>query len=508
MRLSFRQIDALPRLAWCASLVEGHDTVEVLHGPWVETADGFFCEGAWSGPFASREIDSNILMGSGARVMGDTLMVSAPNHTLERLFVLRKRRTLLISNSFAFTLARAEDNVDPHALLYSVRLASIVNGLQEYARSLRTRDGHTLRLYYHCNLVIDTRLRVSEVPKQAAPDFRTFADYKTFLVAQISALHANATDPCRRVRYTPIATLSSGYDSPAAAVLARTVGCTEALTFSAATHQLDDSGEPIAARLGMKTHAFERLAYLRESGFPDAEFFGWGAQESPWAPHLEGRLVFTGFHGGAVWNRTSQKVGPHIVRGDASGHNLNAFRLRVGWIHLPVPFIGCTSHPSIHRLSNSEEMSPWRLRDHYDRPVPRRLIEEAGVERHLFAVKKKAAGVGQDIIARGLKARMTASAYNDYAEYHAMHWNRWMALKYRALKVLRALYLRHRAVNARVTAQIERLTGAHVELPILIPRNFRIGHYGDLDEGPLLMHWSITRILPQYAVTDTRPSST
>src|SRR6185503_13245895 len=112
MRLSFRQIDALPRLAWCATLVEGHDTVEVLHGPWVETADGFFCEGAWSGPFASREIDSNILMGSGARVMGDTLMVSAPNHTLERLFVLRKRRTLLISNSFAFTLARAEDNVD------------------------------------------------------------------------------------------------------------------------------------------------------------------------------------------------------------------------------------------------------------------------------------------------------------------------------------------------------------------------------------------------------------
>jgi hypothetical protein len=56
-----------------------------------------------------------------------------------------------------------------------------------------------------------------------------------------------------------------------------------------------DSGEPIAARLGMRVHVFDRLAYLREKGFPEAEFLGWGAQKAPWASHLRGRLVFTGF---------------------------------------------------------------------------------------------------------------------------------------------------------------------------------------------------------------------
>jgi len=91
-----------------------------------------------------------------------------------------------------------------------------------------------------------------------------------------------------------------GYDSPASAVLARSVGCAEALTFSSsrvltAADAPQDSGEPIAARLGMRVHVFDRLAYLREKGFPEAEFLGWGAQKAPWASHLRGRLVFTGF---------------------------------------------------------------------------------------------------------------------------------------------------------------------------------------------------------------------
>ena len=49
MRLSFQSSDTLPRLAWCARVIKDHDTVEVLHGPWVETVNGFSCKGAWNG---------------------------------------------------------------------------------------------------------------------------------------------------------------------------------------------------------------------------------------------------------------------------------------------------------------------------------------------------------------------------------------------------------------------------------------------------------------------------
>jgi hypothetical protein len=503
MELIFKRIASLPKLAWCAKLVEGQRTAEVLHGPWVETGEDFFCEGAWSGPFESHELDTGILMGSGGRVLGDALLLATPSHTLERLFLMRHRETLLVSNSLAFTLAGANDNVDSRSLLYSVRLASITNGLHSYAQRLRTRNGNTMRLYYYCNLLIDRRLRVLEQPKRPVRDFVNFADYKAFLLEQTAAIHANSRDAIRKITYEPIATVSAGYDSPVGAVLARAVGCTEALTFSnarvlTAADDPDDSGETIATKLGLRAHVFDRLEYLREKNFPEAEFFGWGAQESPWALHLGGRLVFTGFNGSAVWNKSVTRPGPHIVRSDPSGHNLNAFRLRVGWIHLPVPFLGCTSQRSLHEISNSKEMEPWSLRTRYDRPIPRRLVEEAGVERHQFGMKKRAAGLKLD--SEGLRERMTPESYNDYVTYYRKHWNWWMSVKRAVFLLVRAFYPRHQALNDRVAALLERTVGIHLELPLILPRDFRIGAYGDLDHLSLLVHWSIEKILPQYAV--------
>jgi hypothetical protein len=283
MRLNFENSPKLPRLAWCAKFQKEQDTVELLHGPWVETAEDFFCEGAWSGDFLSRDLDTGLLMGSGARIAGDTVVVASPNHTLERLFTLKHGKTLWVSNSFAFVLVCANDTVHPRALLYSVKLSSIVNGIQSCARFLPTRNGRTVRLHYHCNLLIDSHLNVVEKPKQAVRDFKNFEDYRAFLFEQVMAIAANAADPHRKVRYRPITTISAGYDSPAAAVLAQAVGCTEALTFAQArgetAEDTADSGAAIGARLGMQVHVFDRLAYLQEPGFPEAEFMGWAPRK-------------------------------------------------------------------------------------------------------------------------------------------------------------------------------------------------------------------------------------
>src|SRR5690606_34238785 len=64
-------------------------------------------------------------------------------------------------------------------------------------------------------------------------------------------------------------------------------------------------------------------------------------------------------------------------------------RLIKGFFNIPVPFWGARHKDELHLLSQSEEMSPWRLGGSYDRPLPRRILEDAGVQRGSFAVRKK-----------------------------------------------------------------------------------------------------------------------
>ncbi len=77
-----------------------------------------------------------------------------------------------------------------------------------------------------------------------------------------------------------------------------------------------------------------------------------------------------------------------IKRLDVAGHGLAELRLVVGFIQLPVPFIGARRKADIVKITESAEMDPWRLRNDYDRPIARRIAEEAGVPRHLFGQSK------------------------------------------------------------------------------------------------------------------------
>jgi hypothetical protein len=105
---------------------------------------------------------------------------------------------------------------------------------------------------------------------------------------------------------------------------------------------------------------------------------------------LRGSVLLTGFHGDKVWERT---VPPNTVlkRDDPSGCTMADFRLRVGFVHIPVPFIGALfRHADIHAVSNSAEMRPFSVGGGYDRPICRRILEEAGVPRELVGQRKQA----------------------------------------------------------------------------------------------------------------------
>lgn len=107
MEFQFHQIDTLPRLAWCAVIERGSEKVEVFHGPWVETCDFFFVEGAWDGPFKEGGFDmADAFMGSGGKLIRDKVVFCTPSHIHERLHLLEMESQLYISPSLTFLLKK------------------------------------------------------------------------------------------------------------------------------------------------------------------------------------------------------------------------------------------------------------------------------------------------------------------------------------------------------------------------------------------------------------------
>ncbi|MFQ6029719.1 MAG: hypothetical protein ACE5Q6_19750, partial [Dehalococcoidia bacterium] len=216
---------------------------------------------------------------------------------------------------------------------------------------------------------------------------------RSFLQQATNDFWANANDANRKVVFSPLSTLSSGYDSPAATVFAKSVGCKDVLIlrrYSLKSHPLDYGG-PIAKQLGLQTIEHDRWKYLEMKGCPEAEFLATlpSGFESNWVsfePDVPQKLLFTGY-GGTLLDRNAD-YGPDFARSDLSGLSISEFRMKTGFILLHLHFVGVPSYHSIRRISTSPEMDPWSVSDSYDRPIARRIVEEAGVDRHLFGQQK------------------------------------------------------------------------------------------------------------------------
>jgi hypothetical protein len=204
-------------------------------------------------------------------------------------------------------------------------------------------------------------------------------------------------------------TLSSGYDSPAVAVLTRSLSIESYFSASKTAtliprwldrNAAEDDGSEIGALLEVPV---QRIAPLGSGEIDETElyFLAVSTIEPETAFHplsaalsLRERpaVVFTGYQGDKVWDRSPapEFLTDEIAGGGSSGLNLGEIRLAAGFVHVAVPFIHARSIRSIHRISKSAEMKEWTLGSGYDRPIARRLIEEAGVPRDLFANRKKA----------------------------------------------------------------------------------------------------------------------
>lgn len=501
MKFEFKESLALPRLAWCAEFTQGESVVKVYHGRSVETASDFFFEGAWAGKFSDGAFDDAIAcVGSGGKITTSGVLFATPSHMLERLHSVSVGNRVTVSNSLAFALTIIDDALDTKYKFYHFDLMTNMRGRRKYKKSIKTQRGNTLRLYNHCNFLVRDDLSINISEKRLSADFGSFADYVEFLTGTLKAIHRNAMDEARKIQYTPLATISSGYDSPACSALATEISCDQAVTFATARpgyESIDDSGRNIADLIGLNVVEFDRQAYLLMSSFPEAEFLacGAGGEEVVFAALenlLPNRLFITGYLGDAVWNRKSQTVGRELRMLYPGGSCFNEFRLRVGFIHVPLPAIGYVNHPSIYKISNSEEMASWSVDSDYDRPVPRRLLETRGVPRNFFGQHKMA--ITQPLWNTDhLEECMTPASYEEFLEFAQrvpLFNSRFEQARF---NLGRLLYETNLRINWRLDVLAQKFGRRVSERPLVPERYFQ-----PMGLNALTFHWGFDRVLKRY----------
>jgi hypothetical protein len=300
-----------------------------------------------------------------------------------------------------------------------------------------------------------------------------------------------------------VVTVSSGYDGAAIAVLAAELGVRRAATITESkpvreTPSLDDSGEDVARQLGLDVTTYERLAYMRRDDLPEAEFLatGFTAEEvvmSGMEPDLRGRMLVSAFFGDGMW-WLIRPPRPRLWRSDQSGSSLGEWRLRAGFIHVPLTCLAAEHYRSAQDISRSVEMRPWVLGRRYDKPIPRRIVEEAGIPRGTFGEVKRAASATIHLDGPSALAPATRAAIEAFADSEG----RVLRFRRRSLPLWRrALYVCSRRVGLeRIAKRVEKPKYA---LGVMEP-----------EFGTLLFRWAVKVVAPRYgsAKGSDQPSRT
>jgi len=412
INIEFRRQPEWPKLAWHAVFLPHEDTVVVTHGPWVETFPGGFFEGIWDGPFNDAAFDSSPnVFGSGAVIRGRTITFVSSTSTTDYLYWWSDKAGVRVevANSLPLLLGSLGDRLDPKNHTYASINNSITSGIVRYERRIPSGKGAVNRVM-HANLTVAGG-QVHEHDKPLPPRFSTFGEYHDYVSASYARLAGNARDANRSQPMAIFSTQSKGYDSTAANAIAKEFGIDKVFTvtkgkangyFADEDRQIetDDDGTEICKFFDLPCVPIDRRAAEREqeleylfhaSMHENADF---NLQEI--ARHvLRPTVLITGCLGELWYTKDYYQdhphaIDPYLIRGDLGNHGLTEVRLQAGYAQLSFPYIGARSREDIYRITESSEMEPWRLHCAYDRPIPRRIAEEAGLPRSMFGQKKMA----------------------------------------------------------------------------------------------------------------------
>lgn len=407
--IRYQEITSLPKLSWLADMEVASCVLTVIHGTCVERRDEWLVEGVWDGDFSLGNFHrSENFFGSGVRIEEGAVYFVPSSSLVDRLIYCTHGRNLLVSNSlpllFAFTGARLDPN---HS--YYLETWAIMKGLREYDRRLVVLHPEIECFFqaYGDNIVVKDG-NISVATRTRAREIDSFSTYVGLLQQALRGIRGNYESNSRRFPVATFMTMSTGYDSPAVAVLVKDIGVQTCFSSRRSNTTVPawvsrraaiDDAKPIADRLGLQTihldpsrsNIGEDELYFLAPNCAETEIVFYSM-----AKHIEasGRVaaVFTGNMGGNIWDLHlgDEYLGDAMKRKDPSGQKLGEIRLKSGFFHVDVPSMYAKSVRSIVAIARSLEMRPWTLQKAYDRPIPRRIVESAGVERELFGYRKKA----------------------------------------------------------------------------------------------------------------------
>jgi len=364
----------LPALAWVAT-IDGPDVTVDCGTSVAVGANGFF-EGSWAGNTGLEAIaHATTVFGSGIVALDDELLVISPSHPLEGVFFSRDLGGLCVSNSLVALLVRTGLEPDPN-----VPYPTIFGPVADLKWVADTRDPWRLAgirmtvpmsngsvdvvFYENAKITADGRLDLSPKPRERP--FASFEEYRRRLTDAAASVIRNAPG------YTPIVSLSAGYDSTAVAAVVAAAGGRRAVGFERSRTMrggrvVEDSGAATAARLGMDFELFDAGAYMTRGDLAEAEFLAGGMSGedlfmSALGPALARAMLMTGHWGGRAWDVSvgEQVKSPHPA--DMSGCSLGEFRLHSDFIHVPLPFFGVAQSSPGRSFVWDPDMRPYPRR--------------------------------------------------------------------------------------------------------------------------------------------------
>lgn len=399
MKFSTKLLSNLPPLAWLAICNNVKRDITVFHGERVEIGDDYCVAAVWDGDFKKADFDkTDIIAGTGIRLRNETAVFVTPGNPLDRIAYYTTGYGFLVSNSLPAIFSFA-DLTPIKGYDYQRDFETIAEGLRKYKRTIPTSKNPVCLTYFN-NLLYDGS-KFTEIDKpDCAPHFYSFNDYREYLFNTSDRVAANACDPNRKIIIEVTSTCSSGYDSALATVLAKRMGSKKVLSIGKARSlfSIPDSGEKVAEALGLPCEV--KASILNDYKNEEAI---WVSMGDALDLHLTVfdfpkplSLILTGFHGDTLWERTPIDITEFLSTHSPSGSSFSEWGLQEGVIQMSIGYWALRRGKDIQNISILDEMKPWTLFNNYDRPTPRRIIEEAGVARGDFAYKKRVATIASD----------------------------------------------------------------------------------------------------------------
>lgn len=403
----------IPRLAWVVSNT-GKNALRVECGAGVELNKLGFFEGVWTGSFKKFRPDKSVnIFGSGF-IFKSRLFIP-PNNPIDPLFVLRNSSNgnFLVSNSIIFILEKSQyhRNSKFNEVFFKEFKDKVylegTKGVDKINPLIIKESNFELYACFFFPFYIDNSGIPHRKWRRAKNYFSDYQQYKNYLIDVVKNVVENGSSPARQNgKLSPINAVSSGYDSAAAAAISIQSGSKCSFTLEGSIYGHNDSGSAVAKILGMNCESrkhflgshIENLNIELEEYSDLLPYFvpffatpGIGDDSNliSFSDILENKIYISGAGGDLTWERNS-KLKNGLQKYTGHGRSLTEFRLEKGFAHIPLPWVQARLGSKIKRISNSADMAEFSVRESYDRPIPRRILRESGVDDSLFGREKSA----------------------------------------------------------------------------------------------------------------------